>query len=223
MASWRAVPSPRKRSKNPRTALIVGGSIVAIAILAVVLAKLATSDSSGEKPAKVANSTGLRLELGDVAVESAGPPAEISKSTRQAVLDSSQSYVDDAILAPLEKGEVASGYPQLFDTAVRRSATGKDQATVTEVRTGKVAPVKATATKVRLDGLGDPAGKVVLVAATFGVDVTGKGVRIKRLTELTFANEHGKWVVTAYRVGVQRSTSARTTAAVAKAGTGAVS
>jgi hypothetical protein len=86
-----------------------------------------------------------------------------------------------------------------------------------------VAPVKATATKVRLDGLGDPAGKVVLVAATFGVDVTGKGVRIKRLTELTFANEHGKWVVTAYRVGVQRSTSARTTAAVAKAGTGAVS
>jgi len=39
----------------------------------------------------------------------------------------------------------------------------------------------------------------------------------------SFADEQGKWVVTAYRVGVQRSTSARTSSAVAHAGTGAVS
>ena len=78
--------------------------------------------------------------------------------------------------------------------------------------------MKATATKVRLDGLGDQTGKVVLVAATFGVDLDVKGGKIKRLTELTFADEHGKWVVTAYRVGVERATSARTTSAVAHAG-----
>ncbi len=219
------MPSPRKRSQNPRTALIVGGSIVVIAILALVLAKLATSGNGGSaKPAKVANSTGLTLQIGDVAVQSAGPPATISKSTRQSVLDSSQSYVDDAILAPLEKGKLVSSYLNLFDSGVRGTATGRDQATVTEVRTGKLSSVKATATKVHLDGLGDPTGKVVLVAATFGVQVTAKGgVKIQRLTELTFANEHDKWVVTAYRVGVERATSARTTAAVAHAGTGVVS
>jgi hypothetical protein len=71
--------------------------------------------------------------------------------------------------------------------------------------------------------MADQTGKVVLVAATFGVDVSGKNARIKRLTELTFADEQGKWVVTAYKVGVQRSTSARTTSAVAHAGTGVVS
>lgn len=216
------MPSPRTRSKKPRTALIVGGSVVVIAILALVISNLVMSDDD-TKPAKVENSAGLTLELGDVEVQSAGPPATISKAVRQSVLDASQSYVDDAILAPLEDGKVDRNYAKLFDSGVRQSATGRDQGTVTESRTGSLKSVKATATKVRLDGLGDQTGKVVLVAATFGVDVSGKGVKIKRLTELTFANEQGKWVVTAYRVGVQRSTSARTTAAVAHAGTGAVS
>ena len=218
------MPSPRTRSKKPRTALIVGGSIVVIAILAVVIANLVMSDDDDTKPAKVENSAGLTLELGDVDVQSAGPPATISKSVQQSVLDASQSYVDDAIMAPLEDGKVDSEFAKLFDSGVRQTATGRDQGTVTEARTGSVKPVKATATKVRLDGLGDQNGKVVLVAATFGVDVSGKdGVKIKRLTELTFANEHDKWVVTAYRVGVQRSTGARTTSAVAHAGTGALS
>jgi hypothetical protein len=217
------VPTPRTRSIKPRTALIAGGSVVVIAILAVVLVKLATGGNGSKKPAKVENSAGLRLEIGDVAVESAGPPAKISTSTQQSVLDSSQAYVDAAILGPLENGKLGRTYAQLFDSGVRAAATGHDEATITEVRTGKNTPEKATATKVRLDGLGDPTGKVVLVAATFGVDVTIKGAKIQRLTELTFANEHDKWVVTAYRVGVKRATSARTTAAVAHAGTGVVS
>ncbi len=216
------MPAPRTRSKKPRTALIVGGSIVAVAVLALVIAILVSSGDDA-KPAKVENSAGLTLELGDVEVESTGPPATIAKSVQQSVLAASQSYVDDAILAPLEDGKLDPTYEKIFDSAVRESATGRDQGTVTEIRTGSVKPVEATATKVRLDGLGDQTGKVVLVAATFGVDVSGKGVKIKRLTELTFANEQGEWIVTAYRVGVQRSTSARTTAAVAHAGTGAVS
>jgi hypothetical protein len=215
------VPSPRTRSKKPRTALIVGGSIVAIAILALVISNLVMSDDSEPKPASVDNAAGLTLELGDVEVQSAGPPATISESVQQSVLDASQAYVDGAILAPLEDGKLDRDYEKIFEPEVRKSATVRDQATVTEGRTGSVKPVKATATNVRLDGLGDQTGKVVLVAATFGVDVSGKGVKIKRLAELTFANEQGKWVVTAYRVGVERSTSARTTSAVAHAGTGA--
>ena len=139
---------------------------------------------------------------------------------KQSVLDSSQSYVDDAILAPLEKGRLDQAYAQIFDRGVRRAATGHDRAALTEVRTGSLkAPLKATATKVRLDGMGDQTGKLVLVAATFGVNVNAKGsggpVKIQRLAELTFAPEHGRWVVTAYRVGVKRTMTAQTTAAVA--------
>ena len=74
--------------------------------------------------------------------------------------------------------------------------------------------------------MGDQTGKVVLVAATFAVNVNAKSsggpVKIQRLTELTFAPEDGRWVVTAYRVGVKRPTTAQTAAAVARAGTGAI-
>jgi hypothetical protein len=74
--------------------------------------------------------------------------------------------------------------------------------------------------------MGDQTGKLVLVAATFGVDVNGTGssgpLKISRLAELTFAPEGGRWVVTAYRVGVDRTASARTDSAVARAGHGAI-
>jgi hypothetical protein len=222
------VPSPRKRSNNLRSAAYIGGALIFVAVLALVLVNLAGSGSSkAEKPKHVANSVGLVLEIGAVNVQSAGPPARITSSVSQAVLDSSQSYVDDAILAPLEKGHLDQGYARIFDPGVRRAATGKDRAALTEVRTGSLkAPVKATATKVRLDGMGDQTGKLVLVAATFGVDVNAKGsggpVKIQRLAELTFAPQGGRWVVTAYRVGVKRTTPAQTAAAVARAGTGAI-
>jgi hypothetical protein len=67
---------------------------------------------------------------------------------------------------------------------------------------------------VRIDALGDPTGKVALAATSWTMNVktpTPKGrLTIRRRTELTFANELGKWVVTAYRVTVRRSIGAKT-------------
>jgi len=224
------VPSPRKRSNNVRTAAIVGGSIVVVAVIALVLANLAFSGSGGDKtkPKHVANSAGLTLKIGSVGVQSAGPQPRVSSSVKQAVLDASQAYVDDAVLAPIEKGHVNLAYAKIFDRAVRGDASGRDRATLTEIRTGELkAPVTATATPVRLDGMGDQTGKLVLLAATFGVDVSGKGssgpLKITRLAELTFAPEGGRWMVTAYRVGVKRTATAHTDSAVAGAGNGTVS
>jgi len=220
------VPSPRKSSNNLRSAAIIGGSLAVVVVLAIIVAIVAGGGSKAKKPQHVANSAGLVLKIGTIDVQSAGPPARINSSVQQSVLDSSQTYVDDAILAPLEKGRLDQAYAQIFDRGVRHQATGPDRATLTEVRTGTLKGLKATATKVRLDGMGDQTGKLVLVAATFGVDVSAKGsggpVKIQRLAELTFAPERGRWVVTAYRVGVTRSTPAKTAAAVARAGTGAI-
>ena len=143
------MPSPRKSSNNLRSAAYIGGSLVVVAVLALVLVNLAGSGGKAEKPKHVANSVGLVLQIGPVDVQSAGPPARINSSVKQSVLDSSQSYVDDAILAPLEKGRLGQAYAQIFDRGVRRAAI--QTATLTEVRTGSLkAPLKATATKVRL-------------------------------------------------------------------------
>jgi hypothetical protein len=223
------VPVPRKRKSNLRTAGLVAGSLVVVAVVALVLANLAGSGNSGgnEKPKHVANNIGLVLKIGKVNVQSAGPPPRVKSSVKQAVLDASQTYVDDAVLAPLDKGKLDPAYAKIFDLGVRNSATGSDRATLTEVRTGKVKAPKATATTVSLDAMGDQTGKLVLVAATFGVDVnaTGSGgpVKIQRFAELTFAPEGNRWLVTAYRVGVTRKLPASTTSAHVRAGSEEIS
>ena len=222
------MPVTPQRSNNLRTAALVGGSLVIVAVLALILANLAGSGGKAEKPKHVANSVGLVLKIGKVNVQSAGPPPRINSSVKQAVLDSSQSYVDDAVLAPLENGKVNPEFAKIFDLGVRRSATGSDRATLTEVRTGKLkTPVKATATQVQLDGMGDQTGKLVLVAASFRVQVDAKGsdgpVKITRGVELTFAPEGNRWLVTAYRLVVIRNTPASTTSAEVHAGSEEIS
>ena len=223
------MPVAPKPSNNLRTAALVGGSLIIVAVLALILANLAGSGGdNATKPKHVANSVGLVLKIGKVNVQSAGPPPRINSSVKQAVLDSSQSYVDDAVLAPLENGKLNPAYAKIFDLGVRRSATGSDRGTLTEVRTGKLkAAVKATATQVQLDGMGDQTGKLVLVAASFRVQVDAKGsggpVKITRGAELTFARVGNRWLVTAYRFVVIRKTPARTTSADVRAGSEEIS
>ena len=222
------MPVAPKPSNNLRTAALVGGSLIIVAVLALVLANLAGSGGDNAKPKHVANSLGLVLKIGKVNVQSAGPPPRINSSVKQAVLDSSQSYVDDAVLAPLENGKPNPAYAKIFDLGVRRSATGSDRGTLTEVRTGKLkAAVKATATQVQLDGMGDQTGKLVLVAASFRVQVDAKGsggpVKITRGAELTFARVGNRWLVTAYRFVVIRKTPASTTSADVRAGSEEIS
>jgi len=222
------VPVAPKPSNNLRTAALVGGSLIIVAVLALVLANLAGGGDKAEKPKHVANSAGLVLKIGKVNVQSAGPLPRINSSVKQSVLDSSQSYVDDAGLAPLEDGKINPAFAKIFDLGVRRSATGSDRGTLTEVRTGKVkAGVKATATPVQLDGMGDQTGKLVLVAASFWVNVSAEGssgpVKITRSAELTFAPAGNRWLVTAYHVGVTRKLPASTASAEVRAGSEEIS
>ena len=87
-------------------------------------------------------------------------------------------------------------------------------------------PVGIKPTKVRIDAISEPTGKLALVATTFVVRIdaqtpTGRKLVVRRRTELTFADEFGKWVVTAYRVTVRRSVGGRTTTTTAHSPKGA--
>jgi hypothetical protein len=211
---------PRKRAPKKKTALIVVASVVAIAVVAVLLANLA--DSGGNKQATTktkpttpaATSKALTLRVGEVSVQNTGAPATVKPPVRVALLKVTQGYVNNAILAPLENGQVNAAYTVAFDPGVKRAATRTDRAVLTEASSGvATGPVTAAATPVRIDALGDPTGKIALAAATFTLRIkapTAKGtVNIRRRTELTFANEFGTWVVTAYRVSVRRSLGAK--------------
>jgi hypothetical protein len=228
------VSSLLPESKKLRTALFVGASIVFVGVVATIL--VMSADSGDEKPtAKTPGSSkqvtadatrkALKLQLGQVVVQNTGFPAKLRVPVRRAVMAATQRYFDRAIQTPLRTGQVNPAYSSVFDTGVNGLAAGRDRAALTEVATGPIRPpIRMAATPVRLDGLGDPAGKVTLVAASFALKINtgtpnGK-LAIKRNTELTFAYESGVWRVTAYRVTVRRTLGAKNTTTTARSGPG---
>jgi hypothetical protein len=152
----------------------------------------------------------LRLRIGDVHARSIGRPSSLHKPTRLAVLRKTQRYVNRAIIAPLERGRAIPGWAKVFDRKTRRVARHRHLGKVTEVKMGfREKRVHPRARKLRVDAIGSPGGRLVLVAITWSMTVrahTSRGLlTIRRHTELTFARDHGKWQVTAYRLDVSRS------------------
>jgi hypothetical protein len=224
------VAPPRKRAPNPRTIWVIAGSVVAVAVIALVLANMA--DSGNKKPTAkgkpnapattVPKSRRLELAVGKVVIQNTGAPTKVVRATRRTLLSNTQFYVDGAVLAPLQGGHVNRAFAKIFDAGVRTTAARNDAAVLTEAGTGKVSSVTATASPVRIDALGDPTGKVALAATSWTMNIkapTPKGrLTIRRKTELTFANVFGKWYVTAYKVTVRRSIGAKTASQTITAG-----
>jgi hypothetical protein len=203
-------------TRNPARAITIVVVVVA-ALIAVLL--VATSDRGDDTVARKRRPPAtqptppparLKLRIGDVHVRSIGKRIYLRRPVRNAVLRKTQQYVDGAIIAPLERGRAAPGWAQVFDPWVRRYAKKRDLADLTEVKMGfRKERVRATASKVRVDAIGSPAGRPALVALTWTMRVNAgtakRPLNIRRRTELTFANEYGKWLVTAYQVDVTRS------------------
>lgn len=227
------MPSLLPRSKRLRTALLVGASIVLVVGVALLLAGTADTGSQSpaakakkEKAKAAAKAKPLKLVIGPVFVQNTGLPAVVKPPVRRAVMSATQKYFNDAIQSPLRRGRVNNAYQKVFAQGVRRLAANRDRAALTETATGPIrGRVLISASPVRIDALGDQAGKLALVATTFtlkadGRTTAGRALAIRRLTELTFAYELGRWQVTAYQVTVRRTLGPKTTTTTARAGTG---
>jgi len=204
--------------RNPAAAITIGVVVIA-AVIALVLVLSAGSgdDTVAHTPNQKTTTTRpkaepprLKLVIGPVHVQSTGAPAKVAPSLRRALLRTAQRYVDDAIIAPLERGHAVPGYAQMYDPSVKGRATGRDLADLTEVKMGfRRKRVFASASRVRLDALGAPSGRVALVALSWSLNIdtiTSKGrLAIRRHTELTFDKEFGRWLVIAYKVDVERT------------------
>jgi hypothetical protein len=203
-------------------------------VLLLAVAALALAACSGGGDAETANtkpdrttttttvSADVTLTRGEIAVASAGGEVVLDEPTQQAVIEAAQRYVDIATVAPLMTGKVGDGYDALFDAAVSTSAIGPDRAALTDDGIPRVeSDTAVTATPVRVDALADKDGKVLLLGATFDVDVRAESadgpMTVHRSNELTYTPaEGGGWKITAYRVSVQRDTPAGTTVTTAE-------
>lgn len=167
-----------------------------------------TPPATSQQSSTAARTTHL-LTIGSVDLERAAALGAVDAVTRREVLATAQRYVDTAILAPLETGKLGRGYDALFVPGVRPAATGADQPSLTELSTGSTSSLNESSTPVALSGLADASGAVLYLAARFDLKITatraGHAIVVTRSTELTFERAGSSWLVTAYRVVVQRS------------------
>ena len=204
-----------------------------VAVVSVAVSLLAAC-SGGHKPATPAptpsSTRGVGaarvthlLRIGASRVVRVGSLGSVDRPTRRAVLASAQRYVDRAVLAPLETGNVARGYAALFAPGVRAAAIGPDAGALTDRVIGVTTTLNEESTPVTLSALLDKSGALLYLATRFNVKVDatrpGGEIVINRSVELTYERVGTSWLVAAYRVKVTRRAPARaihrTTAAVA--------
>ena len=163
------------------------------------------------------------LKVGSADVESAGPTTQIDTATGKAVLAVAQSYIDNAVFAPLKTGAIGTGYGAIFDTGVKASATGSDEPALTDLTIGKATSLTTKATPVEISALEGTLGELDFVATNFDLVVKATSdsgpVTITHHIELTYGKVGPAWLVTAYRVQTVRKLPTGTTTTTATAGT----
>jgi len=206
-------------------------SFGASAIVAVLAVGLAACGGGGKHNAKTPSITTPKvlavktsvLKVGTVDIESAGPSNPIDPATGKAVLGVAQSYIDNAIFAPLKTGKLGADYAALFDSRLQPTATGADVNALTEVQVGELTKLTTTATPVLLSTLEGNLGETMYFGTDFDLNIkgeTGAGpVAIHRHVELTLARTGKAWLVTAYRVSAQHKSTAGTTTTTVTGGT----
>jgi hypothetical protein len=196
--------------------------------LAVILLVACSSgeDTSGDsrRSSTTTSAAPVKVTVGEVHIESAGPDVKLDAATQTAVLDATTKYVDAAIVGPLRDGKLGAGYPALFDGNVQAPATTSDREALTDLSVGKATDgYEATVTPVRIDGVADQVGKLLFVASTLQVKVetttAGGPLTISRSAEFTFSPASGSWKVTGYRTLTARTpATGPTTTTTAEAG-----
>jgi hypothetical protein len=218
---------------SPTRARFVAGGFLAAALAVLLIVTLAGGCGSSKKHAKVnasdspttqVNRPGkpVKLVLGSVAVQTAGPDVKVPKETQKKLLSLAQTYVEAAVHEPVSAGKLGARYATIFETGVRGGATGADEKALTDTDVGKAAKYSESATPVKVSGLADNNGTLLYLATNFSMKVTATTAKgqyaISRDVEFTYAPSGKSWLVTAYRVKtVRKLPKAATTTTVTAA------
>jgi hypothetical protein len=215
----RADPRDRSHLRQPRRnrRLLRGiGSGLLVATIVVLAGCGGGGDDKGKaapsSTTKVPN-TNVSLQLGDVSADSAGPPAQLSPAQSQAILKVVGDYLTAATVDPLRSAKPADDLSALFTAGALARVTGPDRPVMVDEGLPKVTgDLDVTAQPVKVVGLGDQAGAIVLATATIDLDIQGvtadKGapLRILRKGDLVLSPDPtGAWKVTAFNIAVARS------------------
>ena len=154
--------------------------------------------------------TPVAFTVSSFVVEGATDPASV-ESVKAAVLSTFSRYLEEAVLTPLRSGGPAGEITPLFTAraAEHLSATGERNAFVDE-GLPPAARIVARVAGLRLAGLADQNGDVVLVAArmdlTLVAGAPGVSITIDRGADLLLVADGDGWKIDSYAVRVARDT-----------------
>ena len=204
-------------------------SMVIVVALAVVLGACSGGSAKAHttKPARITSSVALKLTTTNV--ESAGPAVAFPADVRDQAAQVVNTYVEDAVVAPLRTGVSDPKLTQVFASDAAARLTGPDRAVLTddgvEKATGSIA---ASTADVALTALADTGGKLLFVSAALTLDVrapvAGGTLHVTRFGDLLLAPAGGTWRVAGYDLAVTRDgpgVSPGAASGTAKTGTGA--
>jgi hypothetical protein len=208
--------SPQHHSRKYQRLLRgIGGGVI-VAIIVVLAGCGGGGDDKGKAaPASttVVPNTNVSLQLGEVSAESAGPPAQLSPAQSQAILTVVGDYLTAATVDPLRSAKPAGDLSALFAAGALARVTGPDRPVMVDEGLPKVTgDLNVTAQPVKVVGLGDQSGTIVLATASIDLDIQGATaaksapLKILRKGDLVLSPDPtGAWRVTAFNIAVARS------------------
>ena len=194
-------------------------------VTGLTLAACSSGGSGKATSTTTAPNAHVRVTPGTVTVVTAGPPAELAASDRDAIVTAVGSYVQDATLAPLE-GKQVPDLASHFTAAAAPALQGPERDALLDVdvprATGRVTP---SLQPVNLHALADNVGAIDLVGTTLDLTVQASASRgpitIHRSGELMFTRDGGTWKILSFKLAVTRDGpglgAANTTSSTTKA------
>jgi hypothetical protein len=208
-------PSRAEQRERSRKRIRVVAGVAGGLILVVVVAILVVGGGDGGKPTTTSprRHTNVALTLGDVAAESAGPPAQVTSDQSAAILEIVRAYVDEATVHPLRAGTRADDLSALFDPGALARVTGIDRPVMLDEGLPKVTGnLDVTGQPLKIVALADKNGAIVLATVTIDLDISGvtKASRaplhiVRRGDFVLVPDASGSWKITAFNIAVTRT------------------
>lgn len=209
MRFLRGHPTPRRR-------LVRAVAFLACAIVAAAGLGACRDDGDPDSDDPTTTSAAVEgidvaLEPGAVTVFGVADGAVLPGEAQRAALAGAERYVQNAMVAPLARGEVGERLTELFAPALQPliAAGGRDHTVITDDGIAEAtATPSVTTSPVAIDALvaadGAPLVLVTAFRARTNAETEGGPVSVGRTVELTFELASGEWLVTAYKISTTR-------------------
>lgn len=190
----------------PSRRSFLAAAVVAAAVVFVVLGAC-SRDEAAEPTTTTTTAPEANIELMVTNVESNGtaPPSD---EVIEAVVATLDSYVADAIVAPLQTGDVGPDLKAIFTPSAGARATGADRDALAHEHLPRLPRVRAEKAAVSFSTLAGPDGQIGVMVARLDLAIRARGADddfdITHAGDLVFVPEGATWKVDSYTMHTTR-------------------